>query len=96
MKAGRVLRTRPFFVLSVLTLKVTYDLSYAFLVSSHFSWTATTYPLFPKVHKILESYVITLILSLILPHRLGKPSEFVLLFFRHSGFASYVNTVWTS
>lgn len=65
----------------VLVLKAAYDLSYIFLVSPYFSWTATTYPLSPNPVKIIESYGLSLIIALMLPCRLKKPSDFVILFF---------------
>jgi len=56
----------------VLVLKAAYDLSYIFLVSPYFSWTATTYPLSPNPVKIIESYGLSLIIALMLPCRLKK------------------------
>jgi len=42
------------------------------------SWTPPRYPLIVNSQKIMESYLLTLILAILLPFRLRKPSDFLI------------------
>jgi hypothetical protein len=80
MKLAHILHSPLAFMLLTLMLKVTYDLSYVYLVSPYFSWTPAYYPLLANNIKIAESYILALIIGLTLPHQARQPSDFMLVF----------------
>ncbi|SFM80624.1 hypothetical protein [Thermodesulforhabdus norvegica] len=65
----------------VLLLKIALDLSYVYIVAPHFSWTATRYIFLPNKVKIVESWIFTLALALLLPYKIKKPSDFLIWLF---------------
>ncbi|HDM75186.1 MAG TPA: hypothetical protein ENG51_01805 [Deltaproteobacteria bacterium] len=72
------LRSKAFLVLLSLFFKGILDISYVYLVSPFFSWMPSRYPLAVDGLKIFESYLLTFGLSLVLPTRVRKPSDFLI------------------
>ena len=68
-------------VILVLLLKGMYDLAYTYLVSPRFSWTPTYFPLTINLVKVIESYILTLVVAAIIPRRVKSPSDFLIAFF---------------
>lgn len=73
------LNSRVSLIILILSLKIALDVSYVYLVVPFFSWTPSRYPLDLNVLKVLESYMLTLGLSLLLPSRIKKPSDFLVV-----------------
>jgi hypothetical protein len=80
MSLGCIQQPRIILILLILMLKIVYDLSYIYLVSYYFSWTPAFYPLSMNITKIVESYILTVVMALTLPCRTKQPSHFVMLF----------------
>lgn len=76
----RLLQSKLGIVVLTMIAKTTYDLSYLHLVSPFFSWTPAYYPLFPNFTSVIESYLLCILLSLVVPRRMKKPSDFMLTF----------------
>jgi len=72
------LRSRILLVALILLFRGMLDVAYVYLVSQFFSWTPQRYPLVVDGFKIFESYLLTFGLSLILPIRVRKPSDFLI------------------
>lgn len=73
----RELTRKSLFVLVVFLVRISLDISYIFVVEPYFSYMS----FFLQINelKILESYVLTLILALIIPYKVEKPSDFLIV-----------------
>lgn len=79
-KPPRFLGSRLGVIILTIALKMTYDLSYAYLVSPFFSWTPAYYPFSPNSIALLESYFLAIVLGLMIPRQLRQPSDLLLAF----------------
>lgn len=80
VKIARFLGSRLGVIILTTALKVTYDISYAYLVSPFFSWTSAYYPFSPNSIALLESYFLVIVLGLTIPRQLRRPSDLLLAF----------------
>lgn len=74
----QILSSKTFFVILILLLRLSLDISYVYLVAPYFSWSETRYILAPNYFKLLESYFLTFVLALTIPFKVKKPSDFLI------------------
>ena len=67
--------SRLVFVLCILLLWISLDLSYYFVISPIYAYSGYTFN--PDIHKLIESLFITLFIAFILPWKIRKPSDFM-------------------
>lgn len=67
---------RLVFVLCILLLWISLNLSYYFVISPIFAYSGFTFN--PDTHKLIESLFITLFIAFILPWKIRKPSDFMI------------------
>lgn len=77
-KIVQVFSAKPTLIILILLFKATLDVTYVYVVSPYMSWTPPRYPLMPNSTKVLESYLLTLILALCLPSGVKRPSDFLI------------------
>lgn len=70
--------SRITFILSIIILHVSLDLSYYFVIAPHYAYMGFT--LNPDILKLVESIFFTVLIAAILPWRIKKPSDFLINF----------------
>ena len=74
----RLSRSRITFILSIIILHVSLDLSCYFVIAPHYAYMGFT--LNPDILKLVESIFFTVLIAAILPWRIKKPSDFLINF----------------
>lgn len=74
----RILSSKFFSVVVILLYRVLIDLSYIYIISPNYAYSGLLLEI--NQIKLIESYILLFIFSLILKHRINKPSEFFILF----------------
>lgn len=74
----RILSSKLFLVFTLFLYRVLIDLSYIYVISPKYAYSG--FYLEINQLKVLESYVLLFIFSLLLKHKINKPSEFFILF----------------
>ncbi len=67
---------RLVFVLCILLLWISLNLSYYFVISPLYAYSGFTFN--PDIHKLIESLFITIFIAWILPWKIRKPSDFMI------------------
>lgn len=75
---SRLLSSKFFLVFIMLLYRVLIDLSYVYIISPNYAYAG----LYLEINhlKLMESYLLLFVFSLILKHRINKPSDFFILF----------------
>jgi len=74
----RTLSSRLFLIIVLFLYRVSIDLSYIYVISPKYGYSG--FDLDINQLKVFESYVLLFIFSLLLKHKINKPSEFFILF----------------
>ncbi len=76
---ARILSSKIFLIFTLFLYRVLIDFSYIYIISPNYKYAGLYLEL--NTFKLIESYILLFVFSLLLKHRVNKPSEFFILFF---------------